>query len=226
MKRALAARVKEEMGDPTAVPSSGPAAPPSSLSVGYNGSGTAAANAHPPSKMPIKRELPQCPSSSATASKKRPRSPPPNSAASGNEAAYRSSKAPQEPASKRGPGRPRKTPAKKYDSSDDDDEEGADTTSFYLKNQNAALGSELYAYRRRIYLLEREREHRRKECRMAGYKICELGGVWRGLECALGKELERDELLGQVRRSLCVVLLEKFCVMRACGWVDCRLVRL
>ena len=26
---------------------------------------------------------------------------------------------------------------------------------------------------------------------MAGRKILELGGVWRGLECAIGKELER-----------------------------------
>jgi len=46
--------------------------------------------------------------------------------------------------------------------------------------------------------LEREREARRKECRVAENKIGKLNGVWKGIESAIGKELESDELLKQV----------------------------
>mmetsp|Transcript_6260 Transcript_6260/g.10867 ORF Transcript_6260/g.10867 Transcript_6260/m.10867 type:complete len:1006 (+) Transcript_6260:325-3342(+) len=134
-------------------------------------------------------------------SKKRPRSPP-NASTSGNTTAYRSQKSCDENNATtatpkgRGPGRPRKSAVKQPDSSDEDE---ADNSSFYLKQQNAGLTSELYSYRRRIYLLEREREFRRKECRVAGYKIGELGGVWKGLESAIGKELERNKLLKKAK---------------------------
>lgn len=142
------------------------------------------------------------PTSGAASSKKRPRSSPPNASSSGNAAAYQSQKLGDDDHSAaastpkgRGPGRPRKPASKQLDSSDEDE---ADTTSFYLKHQNVALASELYAYRRRIYLLEREREFRRKECRLAEHKIGELGGVWKGLESAIGKELESNALLKKV----------------------------
>eukprot|EP00581_Thalassiosira_minuscula_P019716 CAMPEP_0183726420 /NCGR_PEP_ID=MMETSP0737-20130205/23121_1 /TAXON_ID=385413 /ORGANISM="Thalassiosira miniscula, Strain CCMP1093" /LENGTH=997 /DNA_ID=CAMNT_0025957749 /DNA_START=275 /DNA_END=3265 /DNA_ORIENTATION=- len=137
-------------------------------------------------------------------SKKRPRSPP-NASSSGNTAAYRTQKSREEDNNAstatpkgRGPGRPRKSAVKQPESSDEDD---ADNTSFYLKQQNMSLASELYAYRRRIYLLEREREFRRKECRVAGHKIGELGGIWKGLESAIGKELERNKLLEKPRNG-------------------------
>ena len=105
-----------------------------------------------------------------------------------------------------GPGRPRKSEMRddnsnNYGPADGGDEEEVENSSFYLKLQNASLASELYAYRRRIYLLEREREFRRKECRVAGRKIGELSGAWRGLECAIGKELESNALLQGVRPS-------------------------
>ncbi|KAL7463511.1 hypothetical protein ACHAXS_003873, partial [Conticribra weissflogii] len=47
--------------------------------------------------------------------------------------------------------------------------------------------SELYAYRRRIYLLERERAYRRRECRLAEKKMREVAGIWRGMEMAIGE---------------------------------------
>jgi hypothetical protein len=262
MKRALAERVKQEMGDPIVPPS----APPSSM--GYNnnmgmvngigignatnGGGDNSNLSDHPSKIPrtnltlsssllmtttpvsaSPRDLSQSSSVGVgvggkdemalgfVTSKKRPRSPP-NASSSGNTAAYQSSSllssscdnndddtaAASTPKS-RGPGRPRKsassttatTTRQEHDSTDDDD---ADNSGFYLKLQNASLASELYSYRRRIYLLEREREYRRRECRMASRKIGELGGVWKGLECAIGKELESNELLNQVCVCVCV----------------------
>jgi hypothetical protein len=138
--------------------------------------------------------------STSAASKKRPRSPP-DAFGSGNEAAYRSSQNDDNGATPngRGSGRPRKSSSAARQDQDSADEEDVENSSFFLKLQNASLASELYAYRRRIYLLEREREFRRKECRVAGRKIGELGGVWRGLECAIGKELESNVLLKRVR---------------------------
>lgn len=231
MKRALAARVKEEMGDPIIPPS----APPSSLPMGYAGmNGVAGGDGHPPSKIPrrtnmtmasaattastsssLQQNHPDLPQSivggggdpHSMASKKRPRNecsgtatggvPPPNSSSSGNTSAYQSRKSSSDSkGTGRGPGRPRKSSVKHQDSSDEDE---GDNAGFYLKQQNVSLASELYAYRRRIYLLERERDYRRKECRVAGFKIGELGGVWRGMESAIGKEFESNQLLrGQV----------------------------
>ena len=142
--------------------------------------------------------------SATVISKKRPRSPTgaPDASGSGNEAAYRTSQNDDRgaaPNNGRGPGRPRKSASSTRQDQDSADEEDVENSSFYLKLQNASLASELYAYRRRIYLLERERELRRKECRIAGRKIGELSGVWRGLECAIGKELESNALLKLVR---------------------------
>ena len=142
---------------------------------------------------------------STVVGKKRPRSPAntPNASGSGNEAAYRTSQNGDHGATLtgRGPGRPRKSTSSARQSQDSADKEEIENSSFYLKLQNASLASELYAYRRRIYLLERERELRRRECRIAGRKIGELSGVWRGLECAIGKELESNVLLKPVRLS-------------------------
>lgn len=228
MKRALAKRVEQEMGDPIAPPS----APPSSLPMGYSGmNGVGGGTDHPPSKIPRRtnmsvasassshhmapasaspRDLPQSVAGggvgitssaadvhSKLARKKRPRSsPPPNASSSGNMAAYQSQKSMDDDAAAtpkgRGPGRPRKSAVKQVDSSDEDE---ADNTSFYLKHQNAALASELYGYRRRIYLLEREREFRRKECRVAERKIGELDSAWKGLESAIGREFEMNQKL-------------------------------
>ena len=198
MKRALAERVKQDMGDPVIPPS----APPSSMPGGYastNGVG-GEATGHPPSKMP-RLDGPVAPSSSlpgapvsSSSGVKRPRSP--NATSSGNMTAFQS----QTTGGGTTPrGRGRKSSTKQQDSSDEDD---GDNSSFYLKQQNTSLASELYAYRRRIYLLEREREFRRRECRLAERKIGELSGVWKGLESALGKELERNELLKGVRGLL------------------------
>lgn len=250
MKRALAERVKQEMGDPIIPPS----APPSSMRyIGMNGVGNSVGDlSDHPSKIPqtnlsfssssvlmttpayaSPRDLsqsngvgggssreemsmesyPAVAAVAATTSKKRPRSPP-NSSSSGNTAAYQSSSlmmtsigendddaaATTATPKTRGPGRPRKSSSstairQECESTDEDD---ADNSGFYLKLQNVSLASELYAYRRRIYLLEREREYRRRECRVASRRIGELSGAWRGMECALGKEFESNELLKQV----------------------------
>ena len=85
-----------------------------------------------------------------------------------------------------------------------DDDEGDDSnSSFYLKHQNQSLASELYAYRRKIYLLEKERDYRRKECRIAGKRIGELKGAWRGIEEALGQEMATINL---PQSEVCFVL--------------------
>ncbi len=252
MKRALAERVKQEMGDPIIPPS----APPSSMRyIGMNGVGNCSVEelSDNPSKIPrtnltlptssllmspasasprdssqinntgvgISREEKVMDSHSATAaavaattSKKRPRSPP-NASSSGNTAAYKSSSlmmssigenddddaaATTATPKNRGPGRPRKSSssATARQESESTDEDDADNSGFYLKLQNVSLASELYAYRRRIYLLEREREYRRRECRVASRKMGELDGAWRGMECALGKELEANDFLKKV----------------------------
>ena len=258
MKRALAERVKQEMGDPI-IPTS---APPSSMGyIGMNGVGSTSSvgelSTDHPSKIPRTNLTLPTPSilmttpisasphgdlsqstsigggsyieetlymesrsatSSAVAtipSKKRPRSPP-NASSSGNTVAYHSSSLLMSSGGEndddaatttattpknRGPGRPRKSSssaAATRQESESTDEDDADNSGFYLKLQNVSLASELYAYRRRIYLLEREREYRRRECRVASRKIGELSGAWRGMESALGKELETNELLKQV----------------------------
>ncbi len=240
MKRALAERVKQEMGDPVAPPG----APPSyggRMNGVVVGEDRGRGGDHPghPSKIPRAANArssagaPRAPAaapasasprdvpgdvaalgggtttteahaaSSAAASKKRPRTPP-DASGSGNEAAYRTHQNYDRGAAPgsngRGPGRPRKSPsAAPQDRDDSADEEDAENSSFYLKLQNASLASELFAYRRRIYLLEREREFRRRGCRAAGRKIGELSGAWGGLECAIGKELESNALLKRVR---------------------------
>mmetsp|Transcript_29756 Transcript_29756/g.63097 ORF Transcript_29756/g.63097 Transcript_29756/m.63097 type:complete len:1002 (-) Transcript_29756:423-3428(-) len=226
MKRALAKRVEKEMGEPIAPSRAPPSSLPMGYTGmnGHSGGGTG----HPQSKIPrtnmamaSSSSLPMAPVSASprdlpqsggggmdmylsSSSKKRPRSPP-NATSSGNTTAYQSRKTPDDENHKttsapkgRGPGRPRKSAVKRQqvESSDEDD---ADNSSFYLKQQNVALASELYSYRRRIYLLEREREFRRRECRVAGYQIGELSGVWKGLESAIGKELERNNLLNQAK---------------------------
>jgi hypothetical protein len=227
MKRALAERVKQEMGDPIVPPS----APPS-----YNGMNGVVGVDHGrghPSKIP-RTNAPSTPQMSiapvsasprdisgdiarggmtmevhttSVASKKRPRSPP-DASGSGNETAYRTYQNDVNGATPngRGPGRPRKSSSAALQDQDSADEEDAENSSFYLKLQNASLASELFAYRRRIYLLEREREFRRRECRVAGRKIGELSGAWRGLECAIGKELESNAMLKQVRFPFCLLV--------------------
>lgn len=194
MKRALAERVKQErLGSPVETPSSNGAAhqtlaakPPPELSSNLLNGGNSASADHIPRRPSAESSHPNPPQSMdtepddpPTSVKKRPRSP--NATSSGNVSSYT-----EEPAKKR-PGRPRKSTS--APAAPDSDSEGeADPTGgpFYLKHQNAALASELYAYRRRIYLLEREREWRRKECGVVGEKVRVLEGVWRGMEEGLG----------------------------------------
>ncbi len=221
MKRALAERVKQEMGDPTIPPSAPPAY---NLDCGGGEHPSKIPRSNTPATPPVPvsasprdmtsgdfalgggmtMEVHSSSMSATVISKKRPRSPTgaPDASGSGNEAAYRTSQNDDRgaaPNNGRGPGRPRKSASSTRQDQDSADEEDVENSSFYLKLQNASLASELYAYRRRIYLLERERELRRKECRIAGRKIGELSGVWRGLECAIGKELESNALLKLVR---------------------------
>ena len=121
---------------------------------------------------------------SSSPSKKRPRSP--NANSSGNVSAFRAQKSSDDENDSTPKGRRHHS----KHSANSDDEEGDDSnSSFYLKHQNQALASELYAYRRKIYLLEKERDYRRKECRIAGKRIGELKGAWRGIEEALGQEM-------------------------------------
>lgn len=191
MKRALAERVKQErLGSPVATPSNsnGVTASPQTFSAksppefsnytnnGGNGDLIMGGQQH---NQAIPRH-PAPPQDVNSSIKKRPRSP--NAESSGNITTYTA-----EPAKKR-PGRPRKNAAAPQRDEDTDSDDEADATKgpFYLKHQNAALASELYAYRRRIYLLEREREWRRRECGLVGERVRILEGVWRGMEEGLG----------------------------------------
>jgi len=126
---------------------------------------------------------------SSSPSKKRPRSP--NANSSGNVSAFQAQKSSDDENDSTPKGRRHHS----KHSANSDDEEGDDSnSSFYLKHQNQALASELYAYRRKIYLLEKERDYRRKECRIAGKRIGELRGAWRGIEEALGQEMANINL--------------------------------
>ncbi len=122
---------------------------------------------------------------SSSPSKKRPRSP--NAISSGNVSKFQAQKTSDDENDSTPKGR-RHHRSKHAANSDDEDGEDSNS-SFYLKHQNQALASELYAYRRKIYLLEKERDYRRKECRIAGKRIGELRGAWRGIEEALGQEI-------------------------------------
>lgn len=122
--------------------------------------------------------------SSSSPSKKRPRSP--NAISSGNVSTFQAQKSSDDENVSTPKGRRQRS----KHSANSDDEDGEDSnSSFYLKHQNQSLASELYAYRRKIYLLEKERDYRRKECRVAGKRIGELRGAWRGIEEALGQEI-------------------------------------
>lgn len=141
---------------------------------------------------------------SSTPSKKRPRSP--NASSSGNVSAFQAQKSSDDDNDSTLKGSRHRS----KQSANSDDEEGDDSNStFYLKHQNQSLASELYAYRRKIYLLEKERDYRRKECRIAGKRIGELRGVWRGLEEALGQEMATINLPqgSEVRVLLWFILL-------------------
>ena len=199
MKRALAERVKQDrLGSPVETPSSSGVIPSHEASFTAKSSpsencSTIAIVSNKDVQMvdPNHRDTPSlsptvtshtCPPQSAdeaismppSSLKKRPRSPP-NDTTSGNVASYT-----EEPAKKRS-GKPLKS-----NDSDSEDESDPTSGSFYLKHQNAALASELYAYRRRIYLLERERGWRRRECGVVGDRIRVLEGVCRGMEEELG----------------------------------------
>ncbi len=122
--------------------------------------------------------------SSSSPSKKRPRSP--NAISSGNVSTFQAQKSSDDENDSTPKGRRHH----RKHAANSDDEDGEDSnSSFYLKHQNQSLASELYAYRRKIYLLEKERDYRRKECRIAGKRIGELRGAWRGIEEALGQEI-------------------------------------
>jgi hypothetical protein len=215
MKRALAERVKQEMGGPTAN------GPPETVNHDVGVNGVNYSNGQPPAKLPRMAEsalsspmptstpvstspmdhnamggvpmelssrddgrMTTTNNNSPPPSKKRPRSP--NANSSGNLSAFQAQKSSDdenEPTTPRG----RSHRSKPTANSDDENEES--NSDFYLKHQNKSLASELYAYRRRIYLLEKERDYRRKECRIAGRRIGELRGAWRGLEEALGQEI-------------------------------------
>ena len=133
-------------------------------------------------------------SSQSPLSKKRPRSP--NAISSGNVSAFQSQKSSDDENESTPKGRRRRNKI----AANSDDEDGNDSnSSFYLKHQNQSLASELYAYRRKIYLLEKERDYRRRECRIAGKRIGELNGAWRGLEQALCQEMATINPQGSVR---------------------------
>eukprot|EP00984_Skeletonema_dohrnii_P001348 scaffold421_cov133-Skeletonema_dohrnii-CCMP3373.AAC.5 len=213
MKRALAERVKQEMEGPMS--NNGPP-DTSNHHVGMNGMNN---GLPPANKMPRMTEAPSLSSSmsmsapisaspidhnaiggvgielssagiatntitSSTPSKKRPRSP--NANSSGNVSAFQAQKSSDDENESTPKGRRHRS---KQSANSDDDEGDDSNSSFYLKHQNQSLASELYAYRRKIYLLEKERDHRRKECRIAGKRIGELKGAWRGIEEALGQEM-------------------------------------
>jgi len=57
-----------------------------------------------------------------------------------------------------------------------------DDGDFYLRHQNQALASELYAYKRKISLLERERSHRRCSYSEIGESLKMMGSSWAGVE--------------------------------------------
>lgn len=52
------------------------------------------------------------------------------------------------------------------------------SSCFFLQNQNRALASELYSYKRSIVYLEKERKFRRRSCTEIGRALCKMGTLW------------------------------------------------
>jgi hypothetical protein len=68
---------------------------------------------------------------------------------------------------------------------EEEDEEDPNVSAFYLKHQNRALASELRSVKYQLSRLERERDHRREQCKLAVENLSALHSVWTQLESAL-----------------------------------------
>ena len=84
---------------------------------------------------------------------------------------------------------PRPTKKRQRDSivklEEEDKEEDENSSAFYLKHQNRALSSELRSVKYQLSRLERERDHRREQCKQAVENLGALHSIWTQLESAL-----------------------------------------
>ena len=95
------------------------------------------------------------------------------------------------------------------DDEDDNSESNPESSKngFYLQHQNRALASELYAYKHKISLLERERSCRRRSCSEIGEILRQMEGCWKEIEVGI-----LGALRSLVRFTvICIVLLKFSC---------------
>jgi len=81
--------------------------------------------------------------------------------------------------------RPKKRARESLVKLEEEDEDDSNATSFYLRHQNRALASELRAVKYQLTRLEREREHRRKQCLQAVEFLNTLNAMWGKVESDL-----------------------------------------
>lgn len=74
-----------------------------------------------------------------------------------------------------------------------DNEENQQFSSFFLKHQNSALASELKSLRYQLNLLEKERDYRRKQCRVASHALNALQATWTQMETALQRPSQHEQ---------------------------------
>eukprot|EP00536_Pseudo-nitzschia_multiseries_P013078 jgi/Psemu1/261164/estExt_Genewise1Plus.C_5360008 len=81
--------------------------------------------------------------------------------------------------------RPKKRARESLVKLEEEDEDDSNASSFYLRHQNHALASELRSVKYQLTRLEREREHRRKQCLKAVQSLNALDATWGKVESDL-----------------------------------------
>jgi len=82
---------------------------------------------------------------------------------------------------------------------EEEDEDDSNAASFYLRHQNRALASELRSVKYQLARLEREREHRRKQCLQAVQSLNTLNTMWGTVEAKL--EQQRNPKTSEIRSA-------------------------
>lgn len=181
MKRALAERAKQS-GLPNGV---GPSVPTSEAD--HSSSNNSHNFSSPPLSVPSQPDL----SSTASQQDGTPGSPANNSSFSKTSISIAKSNGGSSSPFVTSP-RPKKRLRESIVKLDDEDEEDSNASAFYLRHQNRALASELRQMKYHLTRLERERDVRRSQCKMAAQSVHALQVTWNQLESALQHGASKD----------------------------------
>ena len=121
-------------------------------------------------ELKIEKPSPAIPSSGSKASKK-----------------GKASRSPRSTSASSSP-RPKKRARESLVKLEEEDEDDSNSAAFYLRHQNRALASELRSVKYQLARLEREREHRRKQCSEAVQNLNTLNISWGKIEAELEQQ--------------------------------------